>query len=272
VLFGDCKYREVCVGLQDRQAIFKSRYFRLFCCQFKSEIMSPQKILKILAVLFLFAESASAQIGFKTSLVSPDGDIGQFYNKGVSGDLYFVAKDDNGPWRERAGIFYTKLSARLDTFPIYAVQTGPTVPGGTLVLPGYQVDHEFNMLYIYMDIGYRVLRVKKFSLYVGAGLEGGKSNVQYDRGYETVLQETGNTDLLIAGYKLTSNLEYRVNSHFEVLAEAVANRMTTTDWSTKYEHNTFGIGIDYYIKPRMEQTKPKHRHKHKHKHKHKHRE
>ena len=234
--------------------------------------MIQGNLFKLLLVgLFMYAGVASAQIGFKTSLVNPDGDIGQFYNKGVSAELFLVLKDDDGPWRERAGIFYTKLSSRLDTVPVYAVGNNVTAAGGytsTSVFPGYLVDHKFSMLYAYLDLGYRVVRVKKLSLYVGIGLTGGKSNVQYDRGYETLLQETANNDVLIAGYRLTSNLEYRINSHFEVLAEAVANRMTTTDWATKYEHNTFGIGADYYIKARAEQTRPKHRHKHRHKHKH----
>jgi hypothetical protein len=237
---------------------------KYFCGQCKSEFMSPQKILKILVILFLFAEAVSAQIGFKTSLVSPNGDIGQFYNKGVSGELYVIAKDDDGPWRERAGIFYTKLKSRLDTVPVYAVQSGATLSGGnggTTVLPGYLADHQFSMCYVYIDIGYRVLKVKKLSLYVGAGIEGGISHVQYARGYETLLQETADNDLTIAGYRLTTNIEYLINSHFEVLFEAVANRMTTTDWSTKYEHNTFGIGVDYYFQPRTEETKRKHKHR-----------
>ena len=136
--------------------------------------MSPKRILIILAVLFLFVESTSAQIGLKMSMVSPNGDIGQYYNKGVSGDLFVVAKDDNGPWRERAGLFYTKLTSRLDTVPVYAVQTGTLMGGsGTTVLPGYLVDHKFSMGYVYIDIGYRVLRVKKLSLYIGAGLDAG---------------------------------------------------------------------------------------------------
>ncbi len=177
-----------------------------------------------------------------------------------------MAKDDDGPWRERAGIFYTKLTSRLDTVPVYAVQSGGSLSGGsggTTVLPGYLVDREFTMGYVYIDIGYRVLRVKKFSLYVGAGIEGGISHVQYDRGYETVLQETADNDLVIAGYRLapqTWNTEL-TQPFFEVLFEAVANRMTTSDWSTKYEHNTFGIGADYYFRPRMEQTKRKHKHR-----------
>ena len=129
---------------------------------------------------------------------------------------------------EKGGIFYTKLSPRLDTVPVYAIQTGGNT--GTAILPGYLVNHDLGMLYLYIDIGYRIVKFKKFSLYAGAGLEGGYSKVQYDRGYESALVEQANNELKIAGYRLTANLEYKISSHFEILFEAVENRMRDHEW------------------------------------------
>src|ERR1700739_4687817 len=134
----------------------------------------PKKYCIALIVIFLFLTGkSSAQIGFETSLVNPNGDIGQFYKKNISADLFLMRGGGaNEHFRIRMGIFYTNLSPRLDTVPQYAVLIGGTPY--TQIVPGYLVDHNFTMTYIYGDFSYKVVTYKKISLYAGLGIEGGK--------------------------------------------------------------------------------------------------
>ena len=217
----------------------------------------PENFFKLLFVcLSMYGGVASAQIGVETSLVSPNGDIGQFYKKNISADIYAMSGDADDRLRVRMGLFYTKLSPRLDTVPIYGVQIGGTPQ--TLVVPGILVDGKLSMEYMYGDISYRVIKIKKFALFAGIGIEGGKVHESYYRVLETVLTDITNSDVLVAGYKANSSIEYKINPRFDVYFQANYIHLIATDHSTNFTHTTMGVGTNVYFVTRK---KSKHKHR-----------
>lgn len=218
--------------------------------------MVPENFFKMLLVcLFIYAGTASAQIGFETSLTSPNGDIGQFYKKNISADLYAIDGCLDGRVRIRMGLFYTKLSPRLDTVPIYGVQIGGTP--NVRVVPGILVDGKLSMEYFYGDISYRIIKIKKLALFAGIGIEGGKVHESYYRVLETVINDNTNSDVLVAGYKANSSIEYNINPHFDVYFQANYIHLVATDHSTNFTHTTMGVGTNIYLATRK---KSKHKH------------
>ena len=184
------------------------------------------RTIKCLLLLLLFAGTdCRAQIGVKLSQLSPYGDIGEYFNKAPSIEVYGVAKEDK--WKERFGILYSHLTPRTDTVHIYAVQTDPA--GNTqLVLPGYLVNHTLTYTYVTGDLSYRFVKLKGFSLYGGAGIVAGKSHTEYDKAIETVITEHDNIDVLIAGFKLCTNIEYQLSPHLHVYADYTYNGIVST--------------------------------------------
>jgi len=187
---------------------------------------------------------SSAQIGFKVSELSPYGDIGQYFNKGAAIDVYAVLKE--GPWKERFGIFYSHLKPRIDTFPVYAVQS---IGSQQTVIPGFLANHTLTFAYITGDLSHRIVQFKGFSLYGGAGIIAGKSHTEYDEVYTSVSSDHSNIDVLIAGFKLCGSLDYKISDHLHVYGEYTYNGIVATDWSTHYTNTLFSIGLDYSIKP-----------------------
>ncbi len=220
--------------------------------------MAPENFFKILLIcVSLYAGAASAQVGFETSLMSPNGDIGQFYKKNISADLYFMNGYMDGRLRIRIGVFYTKLSPRLDTVPIYGVQIGGTPY--VQVVPGILVDGKLTMVYLYGDMSYRLLKIKKFALFAGLGIEGGKVHEIYYKSLETVINETANSDVLVAGFKANASIEYKISPRVDVYTQASYMNLVATDHSTNFKHTNMGVGINYYYLVTGKKSKSKHR-------------
>lgn len=203
------------------------------------------RIISILASLFFFANSnrANAQFGMQLSLFAPKGDIGQYFSKGRSTDLYLTVQSNDNKWKERMGFFYTALSSRIDTARIYATD-------GTTVFPGVLVNKKFNMACLTSDISRRVVSMHGISLYLGIGLIAGISHASYVKEIATILTETVDGDTYIAGLKANAMLDYRINNHFDVYFDASRNFITATDYSTSYTSNKYGIGLNYFIRKR----------------------
>jgi hypothetical protein len=183
-----------------------------------------------------------AQFGVTISQVSPNGEIGQYFKKAPAVSVYTMFDEDN--WRGRAGIFYARLSPRIDSAPVYMVKEDG---GTTTIIPGYLVNHNMGMGYIFIDYSYRVVKVKPVGLYLGAGMMAGMARVAYDREFEAVLTESVNRNMFIGGFKVFSMLNYKINHHFDVFGEAGCNLTLNTKY-TSLLHYTFGVGFAYTIK------------------------
>jgi len=201
-----------------------------------------------LCVLFIMCTGKSfAQFGIQVSEIIPKGDIGQYYNKGKSIDIYFALQTDDGKWKYRFGFFYTNLTPRIDTAPICGVQ----YDGNNItVFPGFLVNHDVNMKCLSADIDRRLIFIHGFSLYIGLGLIMGISHTNYVKTIETISTETGDIDTKIAGLKANSMLEYRINDHFDAFIDGSKNFITSVNWATSYTNYQVGFGLHYFINAR----------------------
>ena len=202
----------------------------------------------------LSLNKANCQVGFKLSEVIPNGDIGQFFNKGIAPDLYFFDYWHEGKIRIRMGFLYTQLTSRKDTAPIYAALINGGAP--PIYVPGYLVNHNLKMYYMHGDISYRLLHLHDISLFAGIGIVGGIAHDDYEKGYETIITETGKDDNKIAGFDFIANIEYKISEHFDILAEAALMKIGSTSISdnTSYLHSTISIGGNwiYLERPKKE--------------------
>src|SRR4051812_18321504 len=197
--------------------------------------------LRILMLLMLIANSVAAQVGVKVSQLTPYGDIGEYFNKAPAYEIFAILKNDN--LRERFGILYSHLTPRIDTMPVYAVQVDPG-NNTQKVIPGFLNNRTLTFAVITADFGYRIINIKdKFFLYGAAGLVAGKSHTEYTEVFSTVTETTANSDILIAGFKLCGDIEYKLSSHVELLAEYTYNGVQSTTRTTHYTNTMISLGI-----------------------------
>ncbi len=211
-----------------------------------------------LLIIFIFLSIAAthqgyAQLGFKLTEIVPNGDIGQFFNKGIAPDIYYIDYFRAGKFRTRVGFLYSKLSSRKDTVPQYMVQVGGFNPN-PVYIPGYLVNRDFSMMYLHGDVSYRFLHINKFSVFGGLGIVMGKSHVVYYRGFETVIEEEGNVDTIIEGLCFVADVEYQLSKHFDILAEGALNKISSSDLTTSYGHSAFSLGVNwvFFDRPKKE--------------------
>lgn len=146
-------------------------------------------------------------------------------------------------FRAKAGINYTNFKPRLDTFPTWGYRGG----NDPAFFAGSQVYHKFYMALIFVNIDLKVLHRGNFYWYVGTSLTGGIAHVDYDLDIPTVINEHGNTDQEIVGFVVKTNAEYKLNDHFSAFLELSKSSLSSTDWSSKYGHYNYGIGLNYQI-------------------------
>ncbi|MCW3122553.1 MAG: hypothetical protein JWQ38_2045 [Flavipsychrobacter sp.] len=201
-------------------------------------------ISSLFFLLFLMlCNRSDAQFGAQLSSFAPKGDIGQYFKKGASIDIYINVQSNDYKWLYRWGFFHTALSSRIDTVPVYGVM-------GNTVLPGYLVNKNFTVNYLGIDLNRLVVKTHGFSIYLGVGIIAGQSHVNYVEHIETVSNEVGDIDSWIAGLKFNAMLNYQVNKHFDVFFDVSKNFITATDYTTSYTSNKSGIGVNYYIRNR----------------------
>jgi hypothetical protein len=199
----------------------------------------------ILSVLLLCAFTSHAQIGARISQLTPYGDIGEYFKKGTALEIYYVATENR--LRERFGILYSHLAPRLDTFPIYGVKYDAG-SNTTTILPGILVNRMLDFYCINADFDYKVIQVKSFSLYLGAGIIGGKTHTEYVRTINTVIDEIADVDILVAGFKACVTIDYKASPHLDLYAETSYNGMRSKDWSTSFTNTLLSIGVNYSFK------------------------
>lgn len=208
---------------------------------------------KILIAISLFLTlvpfGASAQFGVKGSVLRPGGDIAPTHNNGPSYEIYYVIDEFRGHMQGRAGFFHAGLSPGLDTFHIYGVKS--EIDGSHTLLPGFVAYQKLRMNCFFIDQSFRAVKVKNLELYAGIGIMVGLARMEYDRTIETVITETsGLVYDEIGGLRGNIHAAYKINGHFQAYVQAMHNAIVATDWSTSYSHNTFGLGINYFIKSR----------------------
>ncbi len=203
--------------------------------------------VRILIFLVLIVNSVTAQVGVKVSQLAPYGDIGEYFNKAPAYEVFAVLKEDN--FRERFGILYSHLTPRIDTMPVYAVQVDPGT-GRQTVIPGFLNNRMLTFAVVTADFGYRIINIKhKFFLYGAAGIVAGKSHTEYTEVLQTVSETTANSDVIIAGFKLCGDIEYKLSGHVELFAEYTYNGLVDRPWTTHYTNTLASIGIYVSLKP-----------------------
>lgn len=203
--------------------------------------------LSLFFILIVF--TTKAQLGIKGTTLSPGGDIYNTHDKGYSYEIYFVTDEFNGRLQGRAGFFHASLSPGLDTFRTTVIRD--ELNGKYTLLPAFVVYDKFKMNCIYIDQSFRFFDIKNFELYAGLGIIFGWGKMEYDRTVETEISETnGIVNPSIGGLRGNIHLAYSINGHVQIYAEALRNVIVATDWSNSYAHNTFGIGINVFIKSR----------------------
>ncbi len=212
----------------------------------------PHKHLTKFLLFFIatgICNNTYGQLGIVASNVVPRGDMGRLFNKANTVGLYYGQNEAYDAIKIRVGFLYTNLSVRKDTVPVYQVNSSNSNP---LIVPGYLAEYRFYMLYFYTDVSLRLWRYNNFSLYAGIGLDAGTSHNEFNSGYEHVSNDTVSNNYNIAGLRINSSIEYRVNAQLDIFAESTFNSLSTTDKSNKLSHYTFGIGLGYHIKKRDE--------------------
>lgn len=200
-------------------------------------------------ICVVLASSAFSQIGAKVSVISPRGDLGPQFKKGAEYELYYFNDFAKDKVLTRVGFFYSKLQSRLDTFPIYGVKQDYSQSPDPVILPGYLSYHKMSLYGFYIDIAYRAVKVKKFSLYAGIGITGGYMDYSYDRGIETLVIANGvvrNDE--IYGIRTSIQGYYDLNKHIKIGAEYMHNLFTGEKYVGNYTHSLLGINLLYTIK------------------------
>ncbi|MCB9047358.1 MAG: hypothetical protein H6550_14585 [Chitinophagales bacterium] len=204
-------------------------------------------LITTMLLLTLTSFSAIAQFGIKGSLLSPGGDIVPTHKKGTAYEIYYVQNEWDGLMQSRVGFFHTTLSPALDTFFVYGVKS--EISGVNTLLPGYAVYQKLRMNCIFIDQSIRIINKKGLALYAGIGIMIGSAKMKYDRYIESMIIETdGIVNPDIGGLRGNVQAAYKINSHFQVYMQAMHNAIVASDWSNSYAHNTYGIGINYFIK------------------------
>jgi hypothetical protein len=202
--------------------------------------------LLITTIVYSPVAHTSAQIGIKGGLLVPYGDIGQFFNKTSSFEIFGINEFDEGQFRMRMGLFYAKFTSRLDTFPIYAVTSDPMRPNLHIV-PGYLVNNKFRMYGINADFSVRLFNVKGFSTYAGAGLQAGIAHVESVKDIETVIHSTNNSDYGIGGFRVLACAQYKLSGAFDLFGDWAYNFTSDTHHTTKFTHAVYSLGVNFYF-------------------------
>lgn len=200
----------------------------------------------LLCGLLLIAHTTIAQVGVKISQMRPKGDIGEYFKKNISYDIYYYIGTLNDHLRSRVGVMYAQSTSRLDTFNVYAVKGSGS---SALILPGYEVYHKLGIMGLYIDEDLRIIRRRGVTIFAGLGLMVGKAHMEYDQGYESIITvSNAKVDNTIFGLRFNASVNYKISNHFEVFAAATHNALTVTDWSASYANTCYGLGLNYTIK------------------------
>ncbi len=193
-------------------------------------------------LLMLVAAGAKAQLAVRLLHFNPTGDQGILFEKRFTAEIMYMQDfaNEGGSSRMRAGISYTPLKSRLDTFPSYAVQEG----SGTLVLPGYEIYKKYDLISAFMGADWAVLDREPFYLFLGGDIMGGVVNMEYEANYETILDESFSGGLAMVGIRLRAGTQYMITDKVIVFGEVTRSYYYIEEYSFQ-SHYDYGIGIQY---------------------------
>lgn len=201
----------------------------------------------LLLLLVLASIGSYAQIGLKISYASPLGDFGATYKKGLAYDLYYYQSYDNPKIASRAGIYYTSLKPRLDSFPVAFINT----TSDHIAIPGAAVYKNFSFFGVYIEHSVRIAYYKRFSAWAGAGLMIGTAHNQYTE-YDLSTgtpRQAGSADIadFSGGFRTRLALNYRPNDDLSCYFEAMNLALSDDQFSQFSSHNNFGFGINFFF-------------------------
>jgi len=192
----------------------------------------------IIVVLCLSLQT-SAQIGVKLIQFRPVDEFGMVMSKQFSGELMYQSEFDDSR-RFRFGLGYVPFSPRLDTFPVVAYEDG----NGLKVLPGYEVFHKYNMMYLFGGMDYAFWENDSWFAYGGLDLIGGGIDKDYDLYYATLSDEHNSGGEKLAGGRLRVGGQYMLSEHAGINLE-FARAYYWLEEDGWFSHNEIGIGFQY---------------------------
>lgn len=116
-----------------------------------------------LLIVFLLSLNLRAQYGVSLNHINPKGNYAQVFKSTVGFEFVFRASEQDDQLRFGASIGYFKLTAKQDTFPVYAVSGGG---GGTKLYSGYETFNNYFSIPIGINLDYQFLD-RKLSPLVG---------------------------------------------------------------------------------------------------------
>jgi|GEM_PF-7067008 len=203
------------------------------------------KLLFIIVVLLSQDRPVLAQdhgAGVLLTLVSPNGDLGQYLKKSPGYGLFLYDRSEDGRWKYVVTFMHTSTTARMDTVPTYGIQQSGN---STTILPGYTTYGKFNMNYVNGCLSHRIVHYHQLSWYAGVGVLAGISHISYTRSIETVSFDKASTDSFIAGLIAGTSVDYKLNEKFLFSLDGRCNFTYTSDWSSNYTHTTIGLSAAY---------------------------
>jgi hypothetical protein len=194
------------------------------------------------ALLFLLVGGANAQFAIKAGALTPTGEFGFVMKKTATFGLYFM-DDTEDAYRLRFGGGYTSFKPRLDTFPTVGYQWGN---GNTVVLPGYEVYHKYNMLLFDCGADFTMLKYRDFCFYPGFDVLLGLIAVDYESYTETIISESYSGSYVALGYRFRLGCEYLINDNFATFIEASRSKFKVNNefWSAE---NDYSLGLRYIL-------------------------
>lgn len=209
----------------------------------------PRQLILACSLLFTIMictplSNCSGQFGIKAGMISPYGDIGQYFKKAPIVEIFGINEHRDGQFRVRMGLFYTKFTSRLDTFPIYAIADDPNRPN-VKVVPGYLVNNKFRMYGINADFSVRLFEAGNFSAYAGAGLQLAIAHVESVKSIETVIDETDKSDNKAGGFRICASAQYKLSDQVSLFGDWFYNFTKDVSQTTRYTHAVISLGVNY---------------------------
>jgi|GEM_PF-3431595 len=199
-------------------------------------------LLAAFALLLLNSFTTHAGVGLRLAQARPYGNLKFVFKNAPSLELFFVHTNQNDRLRGRIGGGYANFATKLDTFSTYDVDYGYP----TTLLPGYFLYTRFDLMYVFMDYSYTIVRVKDFGLNVGLGLTVGLYQQDYERSVTGLVHETASIQDEMGGFRSKIGVDYKLGSHAVLFAEAMNNAIASTSWQS-FGHNTIGVGLIYFF-------------------------
>ena len=193
--------------------------------------------------LLLMTLGGSAQIAVKLLQFRPTGELGAVMKKAFTGEGLYMG-DIEEVKRLRVGFSFVILNPRLDTFPVYAVQSGGSA--GTIVLGGYQTFTRYNMALISAGLDFRAFNRDPFFIYPGMDILFGAIDMRYRTNYPLYKDENFSGSEKIGGLKFRAGVEYKLSDKLGFFIE-ITRSVYLVEETGIFSHNDIGLGSHYFF-------------------------